>query len=455
MRLSELAPVLKGTLLRQDAEFHGVGIDSRGDLQGRLFVALHGARFDGHDFLPQAREAGAVGALVTRPGPSELPQLKVADTQLALGQLARYWRHLNFDGMVVGVTGSNGKTTVKEMIAQVLAEAEAAHGTASLLKTQGNLNNAIGVPLTLLRLRPSHRFAVIEMGANHAGEIAYVAGLAEPQAAVITNAGPAHLEGFGSLEGVARAKGELIAALPTTGTAVLNADDRFFPLWREIAGRRRVITFGLSSSADVSAEAMEPLAFSEGRFRNRFRVRALGERFDVDLALPGRHNVINALAATACGLAMDGSVAGIQAGLARMVPVSGRLRPLPAKSGAWLLDDCYNANPASFEAGLDALGACGGEPWVVLGAFGELGPDSKAWHTRAGELAKVRGVRRLLAVGDASRAAVAAFGIGGEWFASQAALIDAALDHLHAEVRILIKGSRSQHLETTVEALQA
>lgn len=447
MRLSELAPVLQGSVLHGDAEFAGVGIDSRQDLRGRLFVALRGARFDGHDFVPQAQARGAVCALVERKV-SGLPQLVVVDTQLGLGQLARYHRRRYFSGDLVGVTGSNGKTTVKEMIAEVLG------GESQGLKTEGNFNNAIGVPLTLLRLTPQHRFAVVEMGANHAGEIGYVAGLAEPQIGVITNAGPAHLEGFGSLEGVARAKGELITALPDSGTAVLNADDRFLEDWRALARGRRVLTFGLALQADVRAETIAPLRFDSGRFSNRFRVDALGERFEVELALAGRHNVVNALAACAVGLALRREVAEIQAGLARMVPVAGRLRPLPAKAGAWLLDDCYNANPASFQAGLEALQACGGEPWVILGAFGELGRDSQAWHARVGELAKEYGVQRLLAVGDASRAAVAAFGTGGQWFESQTQLIDTALAWLHPCVRILVKGSRKAKLELTVAALR-
>lgn len=447
MRLSELVPVLAGKLLNGDGEFAGVGIDSRQDLRGRLFVALRGARSDGHDFVPQAEAGGAAGALVER-RVGGLPQLVVADTQLGLGQLARHWRRCYFAGKLVGVTGSNGKTTVKEMIAEVLG------GESQGLKTEGNFNNAIGVPLTLLRLAPQHRFAVVEMGANHLGEIGYVAGLAEPQVGIITNAGPAHLEGFGSLEGVARAKGELITALPDSGTAVLNADDRFLEDWRALACCRRVLTFGLAPQADVRAETIAPLRFEQGRFSNRFQVNAMGERFEVELALAGRHNVVNGLAAIAVGLALGREVAEIQAGLARMVPVPGRLRPLPAKAGAWLLDDCYNANPASLQAGLEALRALDGEAWVILGAFSEVGSESLAWHARAGELAKAYGVERLLAVGEEGRAAVAAFGTGGKWFESQEALIDTILDWLHPGARILVKGSRTARLELTVAALR-
>ncbi len=448
MRLSELVPVLQGQLVGGEAEFEGITIDSRAEVGGKLFVALRGARFDGHDFIPQAQAKGAKCALVERPS-GDLPQLVVADTRLALGKLAQYHRRQCFSGDLVGVTGSNGKTTVKEMIAEVLG------GEVKGLKTEGNLNNAIGVPLTLLCLTPQHQFAVVEMGANHPGEIDYVARLAEPQVGVITNAGPAHLQGFGSLEGVARAKGELIAALAEDGIAVLPADDRFFEYWQQLAGTRKRLTFGLSPNASVHVEEVTPLRFAGGRFCNRFVACALGERFGIELALAGQHNVVNALAAIAVGLALGREIAEIQAGLARMQPVAGRLRPLPAKAGAWLLDDCYNANPASFQAGLEALRALGGEPWVILGAFGELGQASEVWHARAGELAKKYRVCRLLAVGEESRWAVAAFGTGGQWFESQAALIEAALKWLHPEVRILVKGSRRAKLELTVSALKA
>jgi UDP-N-acetylmuramoyl-tripeptide--D-alanyl-D-alanine ligase len=447
MRLSELAKVVSGKLLHGDAEFEAVEIDSRKEVKGKLFVALRGARFDGHDFVAQAQAQGAVAALTEREV-GFLPQLVVENTQLGLGRLANYFRRTRFTGDLVGVTGSNGKTTVKEMIAEVLG------GEALVLKTQGNLNNAVGVPLTLLRLKPAHRFAVVEMGANSAGEIGYAAGLAEPKVGVITNAGPAHLEGFGSLEGVARAKGELISALPQEGIAVLPADDKFLEYWLHLAGKRRCLSFGLGPKALVRAEKIAPLAFASGRFVNRFEVFAHGERFAVELALAGRHNVVNALAAIAVGLALGREVAEITAALSRLTPVPGRLRPLPAKSGAWLLDDCYNANPASFQAGLEALKALDGEPWVILGAFGELGEESAAWHKKAGELARKYGVLRLFAVGEETKAAVAAFGAGGQWFASQEELIEKALGELHSEARILVKGSRSQRLEMSVLALR-
>lgn len=446
MRLSEIVEVLGGRQVGGDAEFTGVGTDTRSDLRGRLFVALKGDRFDAHAFLPQARYAGAVAALVETPSSLTLPQLEVKDTRRALGLLGRHWRRQYFSGTLVGITGSNGKTTVKEMVAASLGD------DPRVLKTRGNLNNDIGVPLTLLQLTPEHRYAVIEMGANHPGEIAWCASLAEPSIALITNVGPAHLEGFGSVEGVARAKGEIISALGTDGTVILNADDRFYQEYRRLAGQRRQLSFGFSQ-ADVRALRIEPLAFVEGRFHNHFRIEALGEVSEIELALAGRHNVANALAAIACAVAAGRDLDDIRTGLATLAPVPGRLRPLPARNGAWLLDDCYNANPASFAAGLETLGVLGGERWVILGAFGELGRDSEAWHRRAGELARDEGVARLLAVGEASRAAVAAFGSGGRWFASHEALIEEAGATIHQDARILIKGSRSQRLEAVVQAL--
>ncbi len=447
MRLSEIAKVLDAGMVGGDAEFEGVGTDSRGDLRHRLFVALRGDRFDGHAFLMQAQDAGAVAALVDTCQPQSIPQLVVEDTRRGLGLLARHWRRCQFQGTLIGVTGSNGKTTVKEMIASCLG------GNSRVLKTRGNLNNDIGVPLTLLELKSSHRFAVIEMGANHAGEIAWCASLAEPSISVLNNVGPAHLEGFGSIEGVARAKGEIIAALPETGTAVLNADDRFFACHRDLAGARRVLSFGFGV-ADVRALFVDPLRFDGGRFLNRFQVEALGEMFEVEIQLAGNHNVSNALAAIAGAVAAGRDITGIQTGLAALAPFRGRLRPVPAGGGAWILDDCYNANPASFAAGLDTLKVLGGEPWVIMGAFGELGAQTGDWHRHVGELARKKGIRRLLAIGEPTRLAVKAFGGGGHWFPTKDALIETAMAMIDGDTRILVKGSRSQRLETVVEALR-
>ncbi|HHJ38070.1 MAG: hypothetical protein AXA67_02680 [Methylothermaceae bacteria B42] len=449
MRLSHIAKPLQGKMLGTDAEFDGVATDTRQPMPGKLFIALQGPRFDGHDYLAQAQAQGAAAALVSKPVPGHLPQLQVADTRLGLGRLAKWWREHHFSGTLIGVTGSNGKTTVKEMLFSVLG------GEPSVLKTAGNFNNDIGVPLTLLRLSPRHRFAVIEMGANHAGEIAYCAGLAKPDIALITNAGPAHLEGFGSIEGVAKAKGELISSLPNSGIAVLNADDHYFPYWKELAGSRGVVSFGRDKPAQVRALSVAPLEFSQGRFHNRFVAEIMGERLGLELPLAGQHNVSNALAVIAVAKAAGIEDDQIRTGLAEITPFPGRLHPLKGKRESWLLDDSYNANPASFEAGLEALSALSGEPWVILGAFGELGPDSETWHAKAGGAAKARGIRRLFAVGEPCQAAVKAFGGGGQYFDCQEALAETVAAQLHPKARILIKGSRSQHLERTVEALKA
>jgi UDP-N-acetylmuramoyl-tripeptide--D-alanyl-D-alanine ligase len=339
MRLSEACERLHGALHGEDIRFRGVSTDTRTLQVGQLFVALRGPNFDAHQFLAQAADAGAVAALVEHDVAASMPFLKVSDTRAALGQLAASWR-AQFSLPVIAVTGSNGKTTVKEMIAAILAKA------GPVLATQGNLNNDIGVPLTLFDLGDAHRCAVIEMGANHPGEIASLCGIARPTIAAITLCAPAHLEGFGSVEGVAKAKGEIIAGLPGDGTAVLNADDPYLDLWRGLAGTRSVVTFGLGSGADVSARingAADP-------DRSRFQLLTGQGEADIDMPLPGRHNIMNALAAAACTLAAGVALDAIRDGLNGMLPVKGRLVVKHLRSGARLIDDTYNANPSSLRA---------------------------------------------------------------------------------------------------------
>ncbi|QSA95930.1 UDP-N-acetylmuramoyl-tripeptide--D-alanyl-D-alanine ligase [Methylococcus sp. EFPC2] len=447
MRLSQLAALTGGELRGADREFATVGIDSRTLAPRDLFFALTGPRFDGHAYIADAFDRGACGAVVERWVDGDLPQIRVADTRLALGQLGKSWR-LSRRARVVGLTGSNGKTTVKEMIAAILGVG------ASVLSTRGNLNNDLGVPLTLLGLRPEHRYAVIEMGANHPGEIAYVAGLAQPEIAVITNAGSAHLEGFGSREGVARAKGEIVAALGTEGIAVLNADDPFFSLWREIAGRRRVQSFGFGAGADVRglAETIGQACGEDG-FETRFEYEQAGRCQSIRLGLAGRHNVANALAAIAVADALGIGPEQIAEGLSRVKPVPGRLQLLHTGHGASIVNDTYNANPSSFAAALDVLLDLPGEPWIALGAFGELGADSAGLHAELGREAKRRGVARLYATGSLAEKAVETFGEGAEYFADQ----DDLIGHLEQAVRpgvvVLVKGSRSQRMERVVQAL--
>ena len=448
MRLSELNRIVGGVHQGADAEFAAVSIDTRILKPGELFVAIAGQRFDGHDFVAAARAAGACAAMVERHLEVDLPQVIVADVRLALGRLGAAWRQ-GGSARVVGVTGSNGKTTVKEMIAAILGVND------PVLWTRGNLNNDLGVPLTLLQLKPDHRYAVIEMGANHGGEIAYVAGLARPQVAVITNAGAAHLEGFGSREGVAHAKGEIIAALGPDGVAVLNADDRFIGLWRETAGSRRILSFGFGAGADVRgmSESVK-VAYGEHGFETRFEYSYKAIRNEISLRLAGLHNVANALAATAVCLALDVDQAQIAAGLARVSPVSGRMQAERAANGALLINDAYNANPSSFNAALDVLVNLPGEPWIALGAFGELGEASAELHAELGRQARARGVVRLFATGPHADRAVEAFGAGAVYLQEQQEMIRELRKDLHEDVVVLVKGSRSQRMERVFEALR-
>lgn len=448
MRLSELARLTSGELRGPDAEFGTVSIDTRTLQAGDLFIAIGGPRFDGHDFVPQAATGGASAAVVERLLDCDLPQVRVADTRIALGQLGAAWRK-DCPARVVGLTGSNGKTTAKEMIASILGVND------PILSTVGNLNNDFGVPLTLLRLRPGHRYAVIEMGANHLGEIAYTSKLAQPDVALITNAGMAHLEGFGGLEGVARGKGEIIASLGPEGVAVLNADDHFIGLWRELAGSRRVIAFGFNADADLRGiQDSVRVGLENGEFKTLFSYVYQGERRDIALRLAGRHNVANALAAAAVGLALGVDHEQIREGLARLTPVPGRMQPNRAACGALLINDTYNANPSSFKAALDVLLEMPGEPWVALGAFGEMGEGSEQIHGDLGILAKSMGVARLFATGPNAERAVEAFGPGARFFSLQEDMIETLKQELRENVALLVKGSRSQRMERVVEALR-
>jgi UDP-N-acetylmuramoyl-tripeptide--D-alanyl-D-alanine ligase len=445
--LAEFARACGGTLAGADAPYTDVVSDSRTLAPGQLFVALRGPRFNGHDFVAAALAAGAAGAVVDAAQPVALAQLVVADTQAALTQAARAWRAA-FSGPLVGVAGSNGKTTAKEMTAAILAEA------GSCLATRGNLNNHIGVPLTLLRLEPTHRYAVVEMGANRPGEVAALVALARPSVGMITNAGAEHLEGFGSLEGVARAEGEMVAGLDTAATAVINADDEFAALWRGLT-RARVVTFGVRAPADFSASEVRSEVGAEG-FRTRFRLSAPQGRMAIELRLGGAHNIANALAAAAVAASAGATLGQIAAGLARVRAVPGRLQFQQAARGAWLIDDSYNANPSSVRAAIEVLSALGGRRWLVLGDMAELGEYAPQAHAGIGEFAREQGVERLYATGTLMARAVESFGAGAHWYADVPALTAALREALAAagpEVRILIKGSRFNRLERVVAAL--
>jgi UDP-N-acetylmuramoyl-tripeptide--D-alanyl-D-alanine ligase len=446
--LAELARVTGGVLSGSNAAFGAVISDSRALEPGALFVALRGERFDGHQFVPEAQQKGAAGALVERQVAAALPQVVVPDALAGLTAFAAAWRRA-FDGRVVGITGSNGKTTVKEMTGAILA------CEGPTLVTRGNLNNHIGVPLTLCRLEASHRYAVVEMGANHQREIAHLAAIGRPDVGLVINAGPAHLEGFGGLEGVAKGKGEMFEALGIDGTAVINADDRFAAYWHGLArGAGRIVTFGMRERADFSAQDVQSRA-SDGVFVSEFQLVTPVGRRTATLALAGEHNVMNALAAAAAAHAAGAGLDAIVEGLGRVRAVSGRLEVKQVSGGARLIDDSYNANPGSVRAGLRALAALEGQHWLVLGEMRELGEESAQMHAEIGEFARQSGVSRLLAVGDDARHAVEAFGAGATWFASVEDLIASLRAELAPGVTVLVKGSRSNRLERVAAALGA
>ena len=445
-RLSEVAATTGGRLAGRDAEFAGVSIDSRTVEPRQLFVALRGERFDGHAFVAGAAGRGAAGAIVEKASDAALPQVVVHDAQAALTALAAAWRATS-RALVLGVGGSNGKTTTKELLAAILS------GAGPTLATRGNLNNHIGVPLTLLRLEPAHRYAVVEMGANHPGEIAALAAVAKPAIALVTNAGDEHLEGFGDLAGVAHAEGEMFSALTADGTAVVNADDPFCELWQTMAPRgARVLRFAVDAPADVRAFTIQG-RIESGSFVTGFTLAIGSEQVRVKLPLAGRHNVANALGAAGAAHAAGIALPVIAAGLERMRPVAGRLQLKPGLRGSWLIDDSYNANPSSVRAGIDVLCALPGEHWLVLGEMAELGDETVASHSGVGDYARRAGVTRLFAMGAAARHAVDSFGARAGWYDDPAKLAEALAASLEPGVTALVKGSRVNRHERVVERL--
>jgi UDP-N-acetylmuramoyl-tripeptide--D-alanyl-D-alanine ligase len=441
--LATAARWVGGELIGGDAEFRGVATDSRAVGPGQLFVALRGERFDAHAFVGDALAHGASAALVERPLTAHaIRQIVVGDSLRALGDLARGWR-ASLDTVVIGVTGSNGKTTTRTLIQSVLAVAGRTGASA------GNLNNEIGTPLSVLRLDRDLDFAVLEMGCGKPGDIAYLAAIGQPQVAVVTNVGPAHLERMGSLDAIARTKAEIYEALPADGIGVVNAADDYAPFFRECLGERRRIEYGLDVAADVTAEDL----VLSGQ-RSRFTLFLSRERAPVDLAHPGRHNVANALAAAAVGHALGMSIDQIVAGLESAPGVSGRLDRITVAGGV-LWDDSYNANPASVRAGIDTLILEPGRHWLVIGDMRELGPTERALHAEIGEYAKARGVERLFAIGPLSEAAVATFGPGAAAFADRAALGAALAAGIGPGIHVLVKGSRGSAMDDVVTRVLA
>ena len=444
--LSLIAHLASGELHGEDTTVEAVSNDTRALRNGSLYVALRGERFDGHDFIDAAANAGAAALLVERAVDSELPQVIVADTQLALAKIAAGLQR-DRRGKVVAITGSNGKTSVKSLVLSILQRA------GETYFTPGNRNNEIGLPLAVIEAPDQAEFAVYEMGAGKPGDIAYLTDIARPDVALVNNIAAAHLERLGSLMGVAETKGAIYSALPADGVAVINADDAFAEYFAGLVPDRRVLRFGLESSAEVSARAM--MTGAEG---SRFNlVTPIGEAA-IALALPGRHNVRNALAATALALGCGVSLDIIVAGLAAARPVAGRQVAHALARGAVLIDDSYNANPGSLEAAIATLAAATRQGWLVLGDMRELGSEGAALHAAAGARARQAGVARLYVLGELSAAAAKAFGDGAQVFDTHAALAEALASDLKsidpsANVRVLVKGSRGSAMDRIVSAL--
>ncbi|MBV8871558.1 MAG: UDP-N-acetylmuramoyl-tripeptide--D-alanyl-D-alanine ligase [Metakosakonia sp.] len=442
--LSQLSGILHGELHGADATIEAVTSDTRKLTSGCLFVALKGERFDAHDFADKAKEGGAGALLVSRKLDIDLPQLVVKDTRLAFGELAA-WVRQQVPARVVALTGSSGKTSVKEMTAAILSEC------GNTLYTAGNLNNDIGVPMTLLRLTNEHQYAVIELGANHQGEIAWTVGLTRPEAALVNNLAAAHLEGFGSLAGVAKAKGEIYTGLPVNGIAIMNADNNDWLNWQNIIGARKVWRFS-PNAANSDFTATNIHVTSHG---TEFTLQTPTGGIDVTLPLPGRHNIANALAATALAMAVGAPHDAVKKGLANLKAVPGRLFPVQLGENQLLLDDSYNANVGSMTAAAHVLAEMPGYRVMVVGDMAELGDESEACHIQVGETAKAVGIDRVLSVGKLSKTISDASGVG-EHFDDKAAMI-ARLEALIAEkqiITILVKGSRSAAMEEVARALQ-
>ncbi len=437
LNLKELAGVLNCAAPASDVMVDSIVTDSRKVHYGSLFAALPGSQVDGHDFASAAVEMGAVALLVSRRLDLNVPQLVVEDVLLALGRLARLVRD-RINPLVIGITGSNGKTTVKEMLSSILRL------QGKVLATRGNYNNELGVPLSLFELEQNHRFAVLELGANKTGDIAYLTGISRPDVGLVTNVGPAHLQGFGDEKGVAEAKGEIFAGLPESGWAIINGDEPWLSAWQKISTAGHTLTFGAKADNDVRLERRDDQA----------RIVAPQGSFDLELPLPGEHNLHNATAAAAAAIALDIPLDVIQSGLAAVKPVPGRLNLLRTTSGCIVIDDTYNANPASLYSALQVLANMQGTAWLVLGDMKELGSGSRKLHVEVGDAARSLGVNRVFATGDMSKYTVDAFGEGATHFADRKALIKALIPELRLGINCLVKGSRSMGMEAVVEAIR-
>jgi UDP-N-acetylmuramoyl-tripeptide--D-alanyl-D-alanine ligase len=442
MSLSEIAKILNCQAPGQDRSIKGVSRDTRHISPDNLYIAIQGEQFDGHHFVADAAKQGASAALVSHKVDAPIPQLIVDNTLDALGILSANWRN-RFNIPLIGVTGSNGKTTLKNMIASILTAA-CQQNHDQVLATEGNLNNNIGVPLMLLRLNKNQRYGVIEMGMNHFNEIAYLTKLTQPCVAVINNAAESHLEGLKSIAGVAQAKGEIFQGLSPDGTAVLNRDDDHFEYWQKLIGSQKYLTFGLKNKADVYAE-MHP--------NNSITLHTPKGSILLTLPLLGIHNVMNALAATAATLAINIDLATIKQGLENMTAAPGRMRPFTLENGTKIIDDTYNANPFSLQAAVKTLSTYPGTKIVVLGDMKELGDNSREMHYNAGINIKKLDIQYLFTYGNLSAETQRGFGENAKHFSDRDELIAALKPYLKNDTTILIKGSRSMQMEKVVEAL--
>jgi len=446
MMMSQVAQALNATLYGDDVLITGVSKDTRDIKVGDLYVALKGERFDGNQFVAEARSSGAIAALVSDEVPIDVPQIQVADTRIALGELAAYWRQLwgtqHAASKMIGITGSNGKTSVKEMCSKILNDYA---GSEKVLATKGNLNNEIGVPMTLLSLKPQHQFAVIEMGANHVGEIAYLSNIAKPDVALVNNVGPAHLEGFGSLQNIAETKAGIYDGLSGNGIAVINYDDVFTPYWIKYCEGMNTASFSmLNENTDVYAKSIN---------NNHYHVIVGAENAELKLKVPGTHNVMNALAAITLTSSLGLPLSAIVASLSSFENIQGRLSIKQSAVGYQLIDDSYNANPLSVVAAIDVLAKMNGDTVLVLGDMGELGAEAEHMHMEIGRKAKAAGISTLYATGKLSAYTVEGFAENGFHFQEKNTLIKALNKKLTADNVVLVKGSRSAAMEQVVERI--
>ena len=446
--LNQLQKVVSNSTVTGDVHFAGLSTDSRKIEQGNVFLALRGETFDAHDFLEMVAQSGAVAVIAERvPADFPIPALIVSDTKRALAEIATYWRQ-QFTLPVIAVTGSNGKTTVKEMIASIL---QAQYGSERMISTKGNLNNEIGVPLTVFRLQAEHQAAVFELGMNHPGEIALLSAIAQANVALVNNAQREHQEFMQTVEAVAIENGAVIQSLPVDGVAVFPAHDTYTAIWKEFAGQRKTLTFGLltegTDKPDVSG------SFITQDFGSEIAMMIQAESVTVQLAAAGQHNVLNALAAAACSAAIGISAAKIVEGLQAFAPVSGRLQLKQATAGARLIDDTYNANPDSVKAAIDVLANAKAETTLVLGDMGEVGVDGAAFHQEIGQYAKAQGIQHLYTLGSLAQSSTIAFGNGAQHFDELAGLLVKLDSQSGSGNTILIKGSRFMKMERVVAHL--